>query len=69
MRPTAKHQPELGDDAAADGRGGHAALSQGRRQRRGKVLVLDHAGRFVRRASEAPTQADMVSSVELATAD
>ncbi|MEU5537709.1 thioredoxin family protein [Streptomyces sp. NPDC020362] len=33
------------------------------------VLVLDRAGRVVRRASGAPTRADVVSAVELATAD
>lgn len=33
------------------------------------VLVLDRVGRVVRRASGAPTQADVVSAVELATAD
>ncbi|KOV58853.1 thioredoxin [Streptomyces sp. MMG1121] len=33
------------------------------------VLVLDRAGRVVRRASGAPARADVVSAVELATAD
>ncbi|MFD9006708.1 thioredoxin family protein [Streptomyces sp. NPDC059582] len=33
------------------------------------VLVLDRAGRVVRRASGAPTRADVVSAVELATAE
>ncbi|MGW1727433.1 thioredoxin family protein [Streptomyces sp. NPDC002306] len=33
------------------------------------VLVLDPVGRVVRRASGAPTRADVVSAVELATAD
>ncbi|MEU6067659.1 MULTISPECIES: thioredoxin family protein [Streptomyces] len=33
------------------------------------VLVLDRAGRVVRRASGAPSRADVVSAVELATAD
>ncbi|MEV7992110.1 thioredoxin family protein [Streptomyces sp. NPDC086077] len=33
------------------------------------VLVLDHAGRVVRRASGPPTRADLVSAVDLATAD
>ncbi|MGW8724763.1 TlpA family protein disulfide reductase [Streptomyces sp. NPDC055808] len=32
------------------------------------VLVLDHAGRVVRRASGAPTESDVVSALELATA-
>uniref|UniRef100_A0AAU2UXL4 Thioredoxin family protein n=1 Tax=Streptomyces sp. NBC_00003 TaxID=2903608 RepID=A0AAU2UXL4_9ACTN len=31
------------------------------------VLVLDHSGRVVRRASGAPTRADVLSAVELAT--
>lgn len=33
------------------------------------VFVLDRDGRVVRRASGAPTRADVVSAVELATAD
>ncbi|WP_438296446.1 TlpA family protein disulfide reductase [Streptomyces sp. HUAS TT7] len=33
------------------------------------VLVLDRTGRLVRRASGAPTKADVVSAVEQATAD
>ena len=33
------------------------------------VLVLDHAGRVLRRASGAPTRSDVVSALELATAD
>jgi thiol-disulfide isomerase/thioredoxin len=33
------------------------------------VLVLDRTGRVVRRASGAPTRADVVSAVELATAE
>jgi thiol-disulfide isomerase/thioredoxin len=32
------------------------------------VLVLDHAGRVLRRASGAPTRSDVVSALELATA-
>lgn len=33
------------------------------------VLVLDHAGRVVRRASGPPDRSDVVSAVELATAE